>query len=186
MATQNLTTGHMRSDGSETTLGAIPHPLDQLTVTEVNLAREAILKARGTTVAVHFRSIFLEEPPKKELSQFLDLEHSEKVSLQTPRPARRAKVQYDVVRGDKNHEYTESCVDIASGIEVEIRVVDKVHHASLTTYGLSDFSLFTALADLRVVMNSKHSQKLVLPLLFIRRPLLSLTFLKALSSPLIR
>ncbi|TVY30176.1 Copper amine oxidase [Lachnellula hyalina] len=140
MATQNLTTHPMRSDGPGGPSGMIPHPLDQLTVTEVNLAREAILKARGNTVAVHFRSIFLEEPPKKQLSQFLELEHSGKVSLQTPRPARRATAQYDVVYGDKNHEYTESCVEIASGLEVEKRVVEKVHHASLATH---EFAAFT-------------------------------------------
>jgi len=149
MATQNLTTHPMRSDGPGGPSGMIPHPLDQLTVTEVNLTREAILKARGNTVAVHFRSIFLEEPPKKQLSQFLELEHSGKVSLQTPRPARRATAQYDVVYGDKNHEYTESCVEIASGLEVEKRVVEKVHHASLATYDLFNSYIFTALADLR-------------------------------------
>ena len=85
-------------------------------------------------MAIHFRSIFLEEPPKNELINFLDLEHSGKVTTQTPRPARLAKVQYDVVRGDKKHEYMESWVDVVSGKEVEQRIVDKIHHASLTTY----------------------------------------------------
>jgi primary-amine oxidase len=141
MSTDVLATGHMRPDGSETSSGATPHPLDQLSIAEANLAREAILTARGTQVAIHFRSIFLEEPPKDELLKFLDLEHSGKLTARTPRPARLAKVQYDVVRGDKNHDYTESWVDIVPGKEVEKRVVDKIHHATLTTYGASSTSV---------------------------------------------
>jgi primary-amine oxidase len=147
MATDGLTTGHMRPDRSETSSRATPHPLDQLSVVEANLAREAILTARGPQVAIHFRSIFLEEPPKKELLKFLDLEHSGMLTARTPRPARVAKVQYDVVRGNQNHEYTESWVNVISGKEVERRVVDKIHHASLTTYDAS-YLLFRSLLTL--------------------------------------
>jgi len=49
-------------------------------------------------------------------------------------------VQYDVVRADKKHAYTESWVDVSSGNEVRHRVVDKVHQASLTTH---EFQAFT-------------------------------------------
>ncbi len=104
-----------------------PHPLDPLSITEIESARQALLKVRGANVAVRFRAIYLEEPPKKELAQFLDLEHSGKLAADTPRPARLAKVQYDVVRGDKKHEFTESWVDINSEKETRHRVVDAMH-----------------------------------------------------------
>lgn len=131
MSAEQVTTGQLRPDGS-TARVAIPHPLDQLSVYESDLAREIILKARGRNVAIQFRSIALEEPPKKELTQFLDLEHAGRLTAQTSRPARLAKVQYDVVCGDKNHEYMESWVDVVRRKEVEQRVVDKTHHAALT------------------------------------------------------
>ena len=131
MSAEQVTTGQLRPDGS-TARVSIPHPLDQLSVYESDLAREIILKARGRNVAIQFRSIALEEPPKRELTQFLDLEHAGRLTAQTPRPARLAKVQYDVVRGDKNHEYMESWVDVVRRKEVEQRVVDKAHHAALT------------------------------------------------------
>jgi primary-amine oxidase len=119
---------------SETPLGGNnPHPLDQLTVSEINSAREAILAERGTSVAINFRSIFLEEPPKTELCQFLDLEHSGKPYHTTQRPQRLAKVQYDVIQPNKEHDYMESLVDVSAGKEVGQRIVEKVHQSGLTT-----------------------------------------------------
>jgi Cu2+-containing amine oxidase len=112
----------------------ISHPLDQLSVSEVSAAREAILSVRGTSVAINFRSIFLEEPSKKELSQFLDLEHSGPLDQKIRRPQRLAKVQYDVLRRSKQHEYMESLVDVVAGKEVDQRIVEKVHQSGLTTY----------------------------------------------------
>jgi primary-amine oxidase len=112
----------------------LPHPLDQLSIQESDYARQVILDARGrgSRVAINFRSIFLNEPPKHELSRFLELENAGRVTPRTPRPARVAKVQYDVIRNDRKHEYTESCVDVLSGREVQQRVVEKMHQAALT------------------------------------------------------
>ncbi|KAH8660672.1 copper amine oxidase [Tricladium varicosporioides] len=118
----------------------IPHPLDQLSISESNSAREVILDARGRSVGINFRSICLEEPPKKILSAFLEREHAGRLSPQTPRPSRVARVQYDVIRGDKRHEYMESLVDLGATKEVETRVVDKMHQAALTTH---EFRAFT-------------------------------------------
>lgn len=112
---------------------AIPHPLDPLSVVESDSVREIILRSRGRKSAIHFRSIYLEEPPKKELSPFLDLENVGRVTSQTPRPARTAKVQYDVIRSTKYHEYMESWVDVKTGSEVRHRTIDKMHQAALTT-----------------------------------------------------
>jgi len=80
-----------------------------------------------------FRSIALEEPPKAELIQFLEVEHARKVTNHTPRPARLAKIQYDVVRGDRSHEYIESWIDLVTRKETKHRIVDKIHHAALTS-----------------------------------------------------
>jgi len=110
----------------------LPHPLDPLSADEIESARTAILKHRGgSDLAIHFRAIFLEEPPKKELTSYLDLEHSGKLGADTVRPARLAKIQYDIVRGDKKHEFTESWVNVDSGEETKHRVVDTMHHAPI-------------------------------------------------------
>lgn len=126
MSAKQLTTARVRPDAG-------PHPLDQLSVVETNAARQGVLEARGDKVAVVFRSIALEEPPKAELTKFLELEHAGKLTAETVRPARLAKVQYDVVRGDRSHEYTESLIDVNSRKEVSQRVVDKTFQAGLTT-----------------------------------------------------
>jgi primary-amine oxidase len=112
---------------------SFPHPLDQLSAAETSVARGVILAARGGNVAIKFRSIFLEEPLKKELSQFLDLEHAGQLNNNLQRPTRLAKVQYDVVHGSKGPEYMESVVDVVTKNEVNQRVVEKVHQSGLTT-----------------------------------------------------
>jgi hypothetical protein len=144
-AAEIATTGQLRPGGSKT----IPHPLDLLTIAESDAARQAILDARGSNVAVIFRAIFLEEPLKEELIQFLDLEHAGKVTAKTRRPARLAKVQYDVISGGTDREYMESWVDVVSGNEVDTRVVEKMHQAGLTTYVCLKFAYITAWAFCR-------------------------------------
>jgi primary-amine oxidase len=137
MSADQATTASLRPDGSDPSRTSLPHPLDQLSVAESNLAREVILKRRGADVTIHYRSICLEEPPKEELSRYLELEHSGKLTGKVPRPARLAKVQYDIVRADRTHEYTESLVDVVSGNEVMQRTIDKLHQPALTTYAKS-------------------------------------------------
>lgn len=122
-------TGQIRLDGSSNPL---PHPLDPLSVVESDSVRETILRTRGQDSAIHFRTIFLQEPLKKELSQFLDLENAGKITPLSPRPTRIAKVQYDLIRSPKYHEYMESWIDIKLGKEVRHRVIDKMHQAALT------------------------------------------------------
>lgn len=131
MSTYQATTGQLRPDGSKNSRITVPHPLDQLSVAECEVARRTIVDSRGGNVAIQFRSIALEEPLKNELCQFLEIEHSDRLTAQTPRPARLAKVQYDVVRGNKEFQYTESWVNVVSGEEVRHRVVDKVYQAPL-------------------------------------------------------
>ncbi|PQE15767.1 primary-amine oxidase protein [Rutstroemia sp. NJR-2017a BBW] len=140
MSADQATTASLRPDGSDPSGTSLPHPLDQLSVAESNLAREVILKRRGADVTIHYRSICLEEPPKEELARYLELEHSGKLTGKSPRPARLAKVQYDIVRADRTHEYTESLVDVVLGDEVMQRTVDKLHQPALTTH---EFRAFT-------------------------------------------
>lgn len=142
MSAEISTTGQLRPDGSKT----IPHPLDLLTIAECDTARQAILDARGSNVAIIFRAIFLEEPLKEELTRFLELEHAGKVTARTPRPARLAKAQYDVISNGKTREYMESWVDVASGKEIDLRIVEKMHQAGLTTYVLL-FKLETLISE---------------------------------------
>src|SRR3954452_18184499 len=111
MATEQEVTPPLTPKSLKTTFSH-PHPLDHLSVAESDLARQVILDARGSNVAVQFRSIALDEPPKAELSKYLELEHAGKLTADTPRPARQAKVQYDVIQGNKIFEYTESVVDV--------------------------------------------------------------------------
>jgi primary-amine oxidase len=129
MSADQSTIGQLRVNGSR----LHPHPLDLLSIAESDAARQIILSARGPQVAINFRSIALEEPPKKDLVQFLDLEHAGRLTAQTLQPARIAKVQYDVVRADTKHEYLESFVDVVAGKEVNQRVVNKSHQPALTT-----------------------------------------------------
>ena len=112
-------------------LSFIPHPLDQLSSHEIDVAREAIFKARGKCLIL-FRSVFAQEPAKAELVPFLQAEHSGTLTSLTPRPARQARVQYDVVHDDKSHDYMESVVDVRAGQEVVYYVIDKKHQSSLT------------------------------------------------------
>jgi primary-amine oxidase len=113
-------------------ISSIPHPLDPLSKAEFEKARQCIITARGNDIVIKFRAIYREEPPKHELVPFLETEHSGGITSNTPRPARLAMVQYDVVRSDKSHEYTHSVVDLSSGKETGHRVIDKIHQAALT------------------------------------------------------
>jgi len=114
------------------------HPLDQLSSEEVDIAREGILQARKALI--FFRNIFTAEPPKADLVKFLAAEHAGTLSADTPRPARQAMVQYDVVNEDRSHEYLESIIDLATGKEVHQRKVDKTSQQALTADEFREFS----------------------------------------------
>jgi Cu2+-containing amine oxidase len=114
-------------------LNEMPHPLDNLSVDETNAARDVVLATHPDGV-IFFREIFLQEPAKEELTRFLALEHAGSLSSTTPRPARLAKCQYDVVGRDKVPEFHESIVDVVKKHSVHHVVVGKHQHASLTLY----------------------------------------------------
>jgi primary-amine oxidase len=110
---------------------SLPHPLQPLSVLEVHVARDVVLSASKNLV-LDFRSLSLEEPPKAELQPYLDLEHRGLLKADTPRPARLARVTYDVIGPDRVAKYFETLVDIAEKIVVSHEVIDKPAHAALT------------------------------------------------------
>ncbi|PGH04892.1 hypothetical protein AJ80_08441 [Polytolypa hystricis UAMH7299] len=119
---------------------SIPHPLDQLQAAELSVARDVIVQAHPDSVIL-FRSIYLDEPAKASLTEFLTAEHSRNLSDPTPRPPRQANVHYDVVRADKSQIYTESVVDIHTKREVSRQAYDAADQPSI------------ALEEYRVVMD---------------------------------
>ncbi|KAI4763829.1 putative copper amine oxidase [Aureobasidium sp. EXF-3400] len=107
------------------------HPLSILSIAETNLAREIVLAHHDKEV-IDFREIFLQEPTKGELVKYLQLEHSGRLSPSSPRPARLAKCQYDVIGQDRIPSYHESVVDIGSRQRIKHEVIGKEHQAALT------------------------------------------------------
>ena len=109
-----------------------PHPLMPLSIDETNVARDVILKSHSGA-SVYFRIIALLEPPKAELTKFLDAEHSGHLSASTPRPARVAEVKYDAINsGSKVPVYQEAWVDIGHKKVVKHDLISTEFHASLT------------------------------------------------------
>lgn len=108
------------------------HPLKQLSVEETNVARDVTLSLHEGAV-LEFREIYLEEPAKVELLKYLELEHSGQLSADSPRPARLARVQYDVIgEGSKVPVFHESVVDIHKRERLSHEVVSSDSHAALT------------------------------------------------------
>lgn len=110
---------------------AAPHPLDQLLATEIDLARETVVKAWPGAV-IQFRSIELKEPAKSLLKNYLAAEHADTLDDSTPRPPRLAKVEYDIIHADRNHDFVGSVIDINLKKEVSRRMFDSTCQAALS------------------------------------------------------
>lgn len=113
------------------------HPLAILSPEETNTARDLVRAAYPTGTILDFREIYLNEPPKSQLLEFLALEHAGRLSPTTPRPPRLALCQYDVIGADgadRIPEYHESVVDLAARKRVKHTIVGKQHHAALTLF----------------------------------------------------
>ena len=108
------------------------HPLTPLTIDETNIARDVILKAHPGA-SIYFRINTLLEPPKAELTKFLDIEHAGRLGPNTPRPARIAEVKYDAIeKGSKVPVYQEAWVDIGKRQVIKHDLISTEFHASLT------------------------------------------------------
>ncbi|CAI6333424.1 unnamed protein product [Periconia digitata] len=112
-----------------------PHPFKTLSVDETRVARDVIL-SQYQDVVVDFREIFLQEPEKELMKQYLELEHSSQPgrSPQSKQPPRLAKCQYDVIGSSRIPEYHEAIVDIESKRRVKHDIISKEYHASLTLW----------------------------------------------------
>jgi len=119
----------------------LPHPLEQLTISECNQARDFVRHTHPDTV-IDFRTISLEEPPKAQLQKFLDIEHSGSLQPNTTRPDRLARISYDVIGSDKIPVFHESVVDVRNGVQIGHEIIDSKHHAPLTLYVAFSFPLF--------------------------------------------
>ncbi|KAH8817084.1 copper amine oxidase-like protein [Xylogone sp. PMI_703] len=119
---------------------SVPHPLEQLRVDEAARARDIVIRSRnnGRKVVLDFRQIALEEPAKAELQKFLEVEHTSGISASTPRPARLARVYYDVIGSDKIPVYYESVVDVNAGEELNCEAISSTYHAALTLHEFDD------------------------------------------------
>jgi primary-amine oxidase len=112
-----------------------PHPFKILSVDETRIARDVVLGLHPDTV-VDFREIYLQEPEKEAMKQYLALEHSATPgqSPSSKTVPRLAKCQYDVIGPDKVTEYHESVIDIDLTKRVRHEVVGKEHQASLSLW----------------------------------------------------
>jgi primary-amine oxidase len=107
-----------------------PHPLEQLSVDEVIIARDVILSTHGISV-IDFRTINLEEPAKAQLQPFLDSEAEGRTPNPISRPPRLARVAYDVVSENKVYEFFESVVDLNIHTVASKELIDALHQAPL-------------------------------------------------------
>lgn len=111
-----------------------PHPFSALTIEETGVARDVILKAHPGA-SIYFRIVSLLEPPKTELAQFLEAEHTGKLTSNTPRPSRQAEVKYDAIEaGSKVPVYQEAWVNIDTKERVKHDLISTEFHAALTLY----------------------------------------------------
>ncbi|KAI4944622.1 hypothetical protein J4E91_008627 [Alternaria rosae] len=113
----------------------VPHPFSILNIEETRAARDTILSLHKDCV-VDFREIFLQEPAKELMKQYLELEHAAKPgqSPASKRPPRLAKCQYDVIGSDKIPEYHESIIDVEQRKRVRHEIVGKEKQAALTLW----------------------------------------------------
>jgi len=114
----------------------VTHPFKILSVEETRVARDVVLSLHPDVV-VDFREIYLQEPEKELMKQYLDLEHAAQPgqSPSSKRPPRLAKCQYDVIGSDKIPEYNESVIDVELKKRVRHEVVGKeMGQASLTLW----------------------------------------------------
>ncbi|TPX18108.1 uncharacterized protein E0L32_011832 [Thyridium curvatum] len=110
-----------------------PHPLSALSLDETNQARDVVRSLHNGCV-LDFRQIFLLEPPKSEVVDFLELEHAGKVTSSTPWPARMAHVRYDVLEPGKAPAYHESDIDLRTSKRIKHEIVATKHQPGLTIF----------------------------------------------------
>jgi len=116
-----------------------PHPFTTLSSQETIVARDVILSLHKDTI-VNFREIYLQEPAKEVMKQYLDLEHAARPgqSQASKRPPRLAKCQYDVIGSDKTPVYNESVIDVEKKTRVKHATFGNEHQAALAMWEFAD------------------------------------------------
>ncbi|PHH79833.1 hypothetical protein CDD80_3694 [Ophiocordyceps camponoti-rufipedis] len=114
-----------------------PHPLAALSEAEFVRARNSVLDVRGPEDSLFFRALYLEEPPKAEMVAFLEAEHAGLVTDDTPRPRRRARVEFDIV-GPHQSIFTCAIVDVEAGEIVSRRTAEEEAYPS---FAPSEFAM---------------------------------------------
>ncbi|UPK94782.1 hypothetical protein LCI18_005717 [Fusarium solani-melongenae] len=110
-----------------------PHPLSQLSISETTTARDVVRRSHPGTV-LNFRVIFLLEPPKVDVEAYLELEHSGKLTAESPRPPRLAQAWYDVISNTRIPQYHETIVDLTKAEIVDQKVIDPKSKPSLSMW----------------------------------------------------
>ncbi|GKU14452.1 unnamed protein product [Fusarium langsethiae] len=114
-----------------------PHPLAQLSQDEFVRARNCILKHHGSESSLFFRSIQLHEPKKDDLLPFLIAEHNGSLDETTPRPARCAEVEYDIIADTR--EYTRTIVDVDKREVISKAVLEQHAHPNIAIVEVETF-----------------------------------------------
>ena len=110
---------------------APPHPLLPLSPTECALARDVITGQHRSEIILSFRSIYLQEPKKAELTSFLADEHAGRLTHTTTRPPRLAKVEYFTKAGEQS-QYCEAIIDLKEEKEVAVKKFDPKFPVSMS------------------------------------------------------
>ncbi|KAI0913146.1 copper amine oxidase [Ustulina deusta] len=114
-----------------------PHPLRPLTDDELLRARNAVVeKQGGDGVVLFFRSIYLNEPKKDDLVQFLIAEHGGQSPTATP--PRQVTVLFDQVK-DGVPRLNEAIVDVGTG-EISRSKIFPAY--CQTSYTAAEFGVF--------------------------------------------
>jgi len=114
-----------------------PHPLRPLSEEELVRARDVVIqKHGGDGIVLFFRSIYVDEPKRDDLIQFLAAEHAGEKPATTP--PRQVKVWFDLVK-DGVPQLTETVVDVEAG---EVRRSKAFPPYCQTSYTLPEFAMF--------------------------------------------
>ncbi|KAI0873995.1 copper amine oxidase [Hypoxylon argillaceum] len=128
----------MSTEQKQTTESQLPpHPLRPLTGEELQRARDVVVKELGGDgIALFFRSIYIDEPKRDDLVQFLVAEHAGQAPTTTP--PRQVTVLFDLVK-DGKPQLSEAIVDVGAG---EVRRTKTFPAYCQTSYTATEFGQF--------------------------------------------
>ncbi|KAI8627789.1 copper amine oxidase 1 [Xylariaceae sp. FL1651] len=115
----------------------LPHPLRPLLHEELLRARDLVVANYGSDgIVLSFRSIYVDEPTREDLIQFLVAEHAGRPPARAP--PRQVKVLFDLIK-DGIPQLTEAIVDIDAG---QVRSSKTFPAYCQTSYTMPEFAMF--------------------------------------------